>query len=135
MDIPTRETADYFPDSKHVKELNPNDFERDSTCRLKNKNCAVILFYAPWCPHCSALKKTWEELGKKSEFIDVCAFNCEKYSRHYDMLREELPSFPRGYPTIVVYKNGNCVEEIKKSSEDRTVPNFIKACMRVCSSS
>ena len=126
-----REDADYFGKSKYVTELKPKDFESTAASQLKSKECAAVLFYAPWCPHCKAVKDEWEKFAQSSGHIDVFAFNCEKNKGHLLKIREELPELVRGFPTIIYYKNG------KPSSQhqgNRETGNFLKASMALCKS-
>jgi thiol-disulfide isomerase/thioredoxin len=123
------ESKDYFSKSKYVDELTPSDFEDISVWKLKNKKCSIVLWYAPWCPHCKALKETWEDLGKIATFINVLSFNCEKYKGHLSKIQEHVPELVRGYPTIIIYKNG---EPDEHYSGERTSKNLLKTCMRIC---
>ena len=122
----------FFSKSKHVKELTPKDFEDIATWKLKNKECSVVLFYAPWCPHCMSVKDMWETLGKKALFLNVLAFDSEKYQSHIAKIKEDMPNLMQGYPTIVFYSNGSPKEHFEG---DRTEPNLLKAFMRVCQES
>ena len=127
-----RDGEDYFADSKFVTELTHKDFESVATWRLKTHKCSIVLFYAPWCPHCKALKDIWISLGTKAAFFDVCAMNCEKNKVHMAKIKEDMPELVNGYPTIIIYKNGDPVENVGGSKETRTVGHLIKACMRAC---
>jgi thiol-disulfide isomerase/thioredoxin len=132
----------YFDSSRHVQELTPKNFDDTHTWRLKsdalNKcrsvdcGCCVILFYAPWCPHCKKMKDVWEELGKIAKFFDVYAFNCEKYQERVGEIREEMPSLITSFPTMVVYQKGEPTEHIGMS--DRSLEGLLEDCMRVCGS-
>jgi len=129
-----RDSADYFANSRFVKELNPSDFDSIKTWKLLKDKCCIILFYAPWCPYCKALKDTWENLGEKATFFNVYAFNCEKNSSHIQQIKEELPELVTGYPTIIVYKKGIPVKKIGFTQEDRSLSNLLSVCMNACKS-
>jgi len=119
----------YFSKSKFVKELTPKDFEGVATWRLKDKKCSIVLFYADWCPHCKIIKDEWEKLGEVAAFFEVYSFNCAKYMSHLGKIREDMPELIKSFPTIIFYSGGQPVEAYKG---ERTHPNFLKACMRVC---
>jgi len=119
----------YFLQSKFVTELTPAQFEGVATWKLKNRKCAAVLFYADWCPHCKAIKTEWEKLGEMAAFFEVYAFNCAKYTKHTEKIREDMPGLIKSFPTIIFYSEGSPVESYEG---ERTHPNFLKACMRVC---
>jgi len=120
----------YFSKSKNVKELDSSAFNPVKSPHLKSKNCSAILFYSPSCPHCKNVKGTWDELGKKALFIDILAFNCEKYNTHLMKIKEEYPDLIKGFPTIVFYKNGIPVSQ--QPPDRREFENLLKACKEVC---
>ena len=119
---------DFFSNSNVIYELTPNDFDKNKTYKLTDKQCSVILFYCDWCPHCRNVKDTWEELGKLAGFMKVCSFNCEKYKGHIMKMNEERP-LVKGYPTILFYRGG---EPVKKFEGERTKQNLLKECMNMC---
>lgn len=122
----------FFERSKNVKELKPKDFDNVVTWKLKDGSCGAILFYAPWCPHCTAVKDTWENLGRTAAFMNIMAFDCEANKSHLLKIKEDLPSLVQGYPTIVFYSKGKPMEQFEG---DRSQQNLLKACMRVCQES
>lgn len=124
-----RDDTSFFVDSKYVNELSGKDFEGIATWKLKDKSCSIILFYAPWCPHCTAVKGEWEKIAKMATFMNVGAFNCEKNKSHLLKIKEDMPELVKGYPTIVFYSKGIPVEHY---AGDRSSPNLLKECMRIC---
>jgi thioredoxin-like negative regulator of GroEL len=129
-----RESDDYFSKSKFVIELQPSSFDSEATWKLREHKCSAVLFYAPWCPHCKAMKETWEQLGETAAFYDVCAFNCEKHKEHVAKIKEDMPELVRGYPTMILYKQGVPVENVGTTTEDRTLSRLVEACARGCKS-
>ena len=127
--IPKKDDTPYFAKSPYVKELTPRDFDSVATWKLKSKGCSIVLFYAPYCSYCAAVKDIYEQLGRTALFLDVLAMNCEKHSSHISKIKEDMPELVRGYPTIIFYKNGAPVEQF---ADERTHENLLKACMRLC---
>jgi thiol-disulfide isomerase/thioredoxin len=124
------EVGSYFIDSDNVTELTPKDFNGIATWKLKNKECSAVLFYAPWCPHCKAVKDEWESFGKTATFMNVYAFDSQKYLSHLSKIQEDMPKLVISFPTIIFYKNGDPDEQFMG---DRTSSNFLKKGMEVCS--
>ena len=66
---------------------------------IKNKNKAVVLFYATWCPFSQRFLPIFEEYSKSnpkeciSVIIDDSPDVCEEYAIEY-------------YPTVIMFKNG-----------------------------
>lgn len=112
-----------------IIEISPADFDSKSSWKLINHTCSIVLFYLPSCPYCIAMKEEWIKLGKLATFFDVCAFDASKYQEHIMKIREETPELIEGYPTIIVYQNGDPVEKYKG---ERTASEFALACMRSC---
>ena len=120
-----------FVGSRHVETLTSKDFDGVKTWHLKNPTCTFVLFYMPWCPHCHKVEPTWEALGKLATFFKIAAFDCEKNARQFAKIKEDLPQLVQSYPTMVFYKKG---EPVETYDGDRTVKDFLAACMRVCGS-
>ena len=129
------ESQDYFgPNNKFVKELVPSDFDSAVPWQLKSidnkKVSGLVLFYAPWCPHCKVVAPEWEKAGKMSGFCDFYAFNCEKNKNHVMKIKEDMPELIQGYPSIIYYENGVPGEAYV---DPRDAKSFVKYCMNKCS--
>jgi thioredoxin-like negative regulator of GroEL len=123
----------FFRDSKHVKELKDKDFSFDGgVWRLKNNVCTAVLFYAPWCRHCQAVKDEWEQFGKnmkQKNSIAVAAFNCDVYQDIVRNMRSDMVAI-QSYPTMIVFRKG--VPERQIGYGDRTAPIFERECTGLC---
>ena len=78
--------------------LMPTESFDDGTTR-------VVLYYAPWCPHCKNIMPTWDRLQAESEGSNVSVekIDCEA---NPEAAEENGVS---GFPTIILYKNGKSV--------------------------
>lgn len=110
-----------FDNSTSIIELTPSDFQKSKKYQLDidkfGAKKALVMFYAPWCPHCHHLKDTWNELGllskttmmaknktfKKGE-IFIAVFNCEKYHEFVKDMNLQKREFIMGFPTIYIYE-------------------------------
>lgn len=73
----------------------------------------LVLFYAPWCGHCKALKPEWDKVERKysgHEKIQVKKVNCDENPE--SAKAHGVDSFP----TIILFSNG----EKKLYEDDRT---------------
>ena len=123
------EIENYFDSSVAVKELKDTDFDEYATSNIKNKHTGMVLYYAPWCGYCKRIKQDYERAAKISLFCDFFAFNCEKNKHHYNKIKQDTPELIQGFPTIILYKNG---EPYEKFDKERTVDKFLSACMEMC---
>lgn len=120
----------FFSSSNDVVALSPDHFDPMDLSVLKDKSCTAILFFAPWCPHCVAVKPVWEQLGKKVKFMTIAAFDCEKYKNHIIGIRQDNPSLVTSYPTMIFYKNGKPVRKFGQT--DRTFVGLLNECQLMC---
>ena len=127
---PVNPTDSYFEGSRIVTELTPKDFDSISSWKLKDRKCAIILFYKPGCPYCKDVKPQWERLGETAIFFNVYAFNAVKYDAHIRKITEEMPILITSYPTIVIYENGVPKEHYQGV---RDWKHLTLACARACS--
>lgn len=129
LSMQKRPSDGYFDNSKTVIELTPSDFDDNRTDRLINHKCSIVLFYAPWCPHCKKLIGVWNKLGETAAFFDVCAFNCEKYKDHCERVRKDNSTLIQGYPTINIYQKGKL---LKKYDGERELNSLVAECIKTC---
>ena len=76
--------------NKFVVQLTPNDFDEIESWKLKNKSCNFIMFYVEWCKHCQLTKPVWNELAKIATFIQISAFDCDKYPQHFIKIKNDI---------------------------------------------
>ncbi|XP_061861138.1 LOW QUALITY PROTEIN: protein disulfide-isomerase A5 [Colius striatus] len=77
---------------------------------LKKKKHSLVMFYAPWCPHCkNAIPHftTAAEVFKEDRKIAYAAVDCAKEQNH-DLCKQEGVD---GYPTFNYYNYGKFVEK------------------------
>lgn len=120
----------YFSQSKFVKELTPDDFDKFSPWKLSNEGNALILFYAPWCPHCKMMKDDWEKAAERIGFYDLYAFNCEENKFHLQKINEEIPHLINGYPTVISYYKGIPEEDCNVRKTDDIIKKAKEICLQ-----
>ena len=112
--------SNFYDSDSYIKELSPKDFDKTFPWILNNKGKCVVLYYAPWCPHCVHAKDMWKDFGaavkKSGKKVSVYAFNCEgpannkSNKAHLGKMREDNPGLVTGFPTIQIYEGGKPTE-------------------------
>jgi protein disulfide-isomerase-like protein len=99
----------YVPKLDGFKMSNIEKFEVDAEEEKKEdfenmEQDSMVLFYAPWCPHCKTVMGDWAKLKKSSpNGVKIAKVNCDEkpeLAEKHDI---------KGFPTIILFKNGKKV--------------------------
>merc|ERR1719322_2103567 len=89
---------------------------------LSEHEFGFVKFYAPWCGHCKRLEPTWKELAKNfisNSRIAVARVDCTKNKKACQ------EHFVRGYPTLLLFKKNEKLEDYSGSRDLKSLTNFI----------
>ncbi|XP_019378124.1 PREDICTED: protein disulfide-isomerase A5 isoform X2 [Gavialis gangeticus] len=92
---------------------------------LKKKKHALVMFYAPWCPHCKNSIPhftTAAELFKEDRKIAYAAVDCAKEQNH-DLCKQEGVD---GYPTFNYYNYGKFAEKYNGERGEAGFATFMR---------
>lgn len=99
----------YVPKLDGFKMSNIEKFEVDAEEEKKEdfenmEQDSMVLFYAPWCPHCKTVMGDWAKLKKSApNGVKIAKVNCDEkpeLAEKHDI---------KGFPTIILFKNGKKV--------------------------
>uniref|UniRef100_A0A1I8IN63 Thioredoxin domain-containing protein n=2 Tax=Macrostomum lignano TaxID=282301 RepID=A0A1I8IN63_9PLAT len=95
---------------------------------VDSSEAALVMFYAPWCPHCvkakpkfaSAAKEIEKESGKEGKLMAMidCADAANK-----DLCDKEKIE---GYPTFRLYSRGKQVQDFEEESTEKALLTFMR---------
>ena len=86
-----------------------------------DEKTVVVLYYAPWCPHCKDIMPMWDNLKKKYASdgkVEVKKVDCEADPE------QASKNDVKAFPTIILFKNGEKVQYEGDRNEE-AVENFI----------
>ena len=87
-------------------------------------NVSFVKFHQPTCPHCTEMKKAWEDLGKLLH--DKCKDDISLIEVNGDALSEsksDVSKEIKGFPTIMILEDGKKKVEY---SGDRSTEDMLK---------
>merc|ERR1711915_493506 len=95
--------------------------DKENFAEKTKTGVAFVKFYAPWCGHCKRLAPTWEQLAqhyKDDDNVKIAHVDCTAGDNENRALCDGQGV--NGFPTLLIYKNGEKVEEYndKRSLED-----------------
>ena len=112
-----------------VREMTAVDFQEGKPWKLKGSQCAFVLFYADWCPHCVDFKPEYSNFADVAQFLTVGQVNIEREKG----LMEKLKGSPveiKTFPTVWMFC---CGEPVRKYEGERTVGALMEAAQKLCS--
>lgn len=93
------ESLSDWPESSQVKHIDAAEL-----ADLQSRSGPVlVMFYAPWCSHCTAMKPDYAELSNSKDSITVAAIDCVQHTNA--CTENDI----QGYPTIQLFLGGNVV--------------------------
>ncbi|XP_072436022.1 protein disulfide-isomerase A5 [Chiloscyllium punctatum] len=105
-----------------VTHLSAEDFKEF----MKKKKHALVMFYAPWCPHCKNTIPhftTAADHFKEERKIAYAAVDCTKGQNHELCKQEGV----EGYPMISYYNYGKFMERYSGERAEAAFVNYIRA--------
>ncbi|PAA71096.1 hypothetical protein BOX15_Mlig025167g1 [Macrostomum lignano] len=86
---------------------------------------SLVMFYAPWCPHCveakpkfnNAAKEVTKEPGKVMGMVD-----CDEKKNQDLCAKEKI----EGYPTIKFYSKGKLIQDFEDDNSEKALIEFMK---------
>ena len=109
-----------------VRILRNSDFDHGNLARENSGRSGLIMFYAPWCPHCTnmipTLNNLADDMSRDNELSSrglLGAVDCTENRE----IAERMGVM--GYPTIKIFKNGRYMGDYEGSRDSNELRNFI----------
>ncbi len=90
--------------AKNVVDVGDKEFDQEI---LKSEVPVLVDFWAPWCGPCKSIAPVLEELateyGARLKIAKINVDDNKEYAMKYNV---------RGIPNLILFKNGECQEQI-----------------------
>nr|XP_022293558.1 thioredoxin domain-containing protein 5-like [Crassostrea virginica] len=90
------------------------ELEADTFTAGISEGLAFVEFFAPWCGHCKRLAPTWEDLSREMSRYPVVTIAKVDCTINTNVCKD---NGVRGYPTLILFKNGQKVTEYTGSRD------------------
>lgn len=111
---------------KYIPKLDGFHITKEKFENMKEENFensekpSMVLFYAPWCPHCKSMMGDWEKLRRRvGQNIEVVKVNCDEKPEMAE--KHEV----KGFPSIILFKDGRKIH-FEGSRNLENLMKFIK---------
>lgn len=118
--------GDGEPDTKSEKakaQVTPRELTDDTFQSAIEEGVVFVKFYAPWCGHCKRLAPIWDQLAgmmHASTHATIAKVDCTVH-------KETCSQYEvRGYPTLILFVDGEKEAEYKKARDLDSLVNFLK---------
>ncbi|PAA59099.1 hypothetical protein BOX15_Mlig007898g1 [Macrostomum lignano] len=113
---PEKDWAEEAPD---VKFLTDNNF----VTSLAQQSSALVMFYAPWCGHCKAMKPAYQAAAQQLKQLGIpgllAAVDATKYRKTAEQFNVT------GFPSVKYFQNAEYKFDFNERAEDKIV-EFMK---------
>ena len=105
----------------------------DHAMEKSSDEYTLVLFYAPWCPHCTTYKPEFELLGESLKLgnikVNILTINMEDQAElNSDFKSRFIQGVGNieGYPTVALFKNGKKLTEYNGERNKEGLSNFLE---------
>jgi len=105
-----------------VLKLGQDNFEAEN-----KEGIVFVKFFAPWCGHCKRMAPTWEQLAeayKDAKDVKIAHVDCTVDGNANRALCDGQGV--NGFPTVILYKDGEKVEEYAGKRELEALKAFVE---------
>lgn len=95
-----------------------------------SRDYTFVKFYAPWCGHCKRLAPTWDQLAIKmvgNVAVKIAKVDCADNDNRPLCSQQGVS----GFPTVILYHEGEKVKEYEGNRSLDDMANFLKTNMKV----
>jgi len=99
----------------YVQNMSNTDFNGINISDTNSRLNGIVMYYAPWCPHCHSMVPVLNEVADKvyenSNMSDIVVGSVDCTLDDNQVLNNNMNIM--GYPTLKLYKNGEYLEDYR----------------------
>ena len=113
-----------------IIELNNSSFDKEKIKQLLSKKICLVGIFSKLCIHCQNMKPQWEYLKKKLKKTKCNGLLLEIDSDQLNFIDySSLTNSIKGFPAIMVFKNGKLKKEYEGNRTSNDMFKFFKPYM------